>query len=318
MNNSGDGINIYVSRAANRTIWRNTISENKDSGIEFGPGIDGYNVRENTITQNREGILLSRSNGTVIERNNFSHNGIGILSDGGDNATIRSNLFSDNDVYGAQIKNGNYSMIWQNSFFRNNGATDTYDEAHRQACDNGTGNRWYYGTTGNYWDDWRNVSEGEIMTDPYPVACGAGSIDRFPLSDPPFKGPTNVTEFKLSGKVISEGGAPLSGVKVTITEIASGSSVVIVTDDDGNFSRTLHPGQYKVELSKKGYEPKEIELDMPPRDNDLTVVMKKEDINGPSWSLCLFLIIPVLIMIFIMVLVAILFIGKRSRKVPEE
>ncbi|MCU0799670.1 MAG: right-handed parallel beta-helix repeat-containing protein [Candidatus Thermoplasmatota archaeon] len=316
--NEGDGIIIEASKAGDRSILNNSIIGNTGSGIVFGGGINGYVTNGNTISRNAVGITLRHSNDTAFSKNIVTDNGIGILSEWGDNATIHQNNLSENVGYGVQIRNGNQSTIWENSFFRNNGATDSYDGDHRQACDNGSGNVWYAGTTGNYWDDWRNISGGDVRTDPYPVDCGAGSVDLYPLADPPFLGPSNVTEPWLRGKVFKEGGGPLYGVTVTITELATGKSVDLVTDEDGNFSRTLRPGQYKVELSKKGYEPKEIELDMPPRDYDLTAVMKKEENDRPGFSLCLILIIPLLIMVIIMVLVALLFIGHRSRKVPEE
>lgn len=316
--NEGDGIDIYLSSAADRNIRDNMILENRGSGLEFGPGINGYDVYDNTISGNREGIFLNGSKGTMIGRNIFTGNGIGILLDWGDNATVRYNNLSDNDGFGVQINNGNHSTIRENSFFGNNGATDTYDEAHRQACDNGTGNRWYYGTTGNYWDDWRNVSEGEIRTDPYPLDCGAGSVDMYPLRDPPSAGPSNISDHRLRGSILSEEGAPLPGVTVTITELNSGAVVIIVTDDNGNFSQVMRPGPYKIRSSKEGYEPKEVWFEMPSNDEELSIVMAREDDGGPYLLLCLIVLVPLVLLLLLTAIIALVVIKGRKKGGSEE
>jgi hypothetical protein len=207
---------------------------------------------------NREGILLFGSNDTKVWKNIIVGNDVGILSDWGDNATIRSNLFSDNDEYGIQIKNGNYSTIWENSFIRNNATNDTYNEDHIQACDNGIGNLWYSGTTGNYWEDWRNSSGENIRTDPYPIACGAGSIDLHPLQNPPF-GPFEADltiDYPADGALLNT-----SDVTIDFTVLSNGALIDavegsldggfwLIIEEEGSWTLTdLEEGSHTVTIS---------------------------------------------------------------------
>ncbi len=232
--NRGDGIEILMSSAGDRNIRNNTIIDHRDSGIELGNGIfRGYTMSENIIYGNKEGIYLHGANGTAIRRNIITENEVGVLSLGGDNATVNMNLFSDNTDYGIKIEYGNLSSIWNNSFFGNNGASSAYDEDHKQGCDNGTGNIWYDNETGNYWDDWRNASAIPIRTDPYPLACGAGSEDLYPLGFSPY-GPF---EADLVIESPEEGShLPDSTVVIDFTILSNGARIEAVEGSlDGGF-----------------------------------------------------------------------------------
>jgi parallel beta-helix repeat protein len=257
--NNGDGINIFLSSSLNRNIHNNSITENRDSGIELGQGIKyGYRIDGNRISGNSEGIFLNNSNKTEIMNNIIMENEVGILSRGGDNASISMNLLSDNSDHGVKIEYGNHSEIWNNSFFRNNGASSMYDEDHKQACDSGSENRWFNNETGNYWDDWRNASAILIRTDPYPLDCETGSVDPYPLGDPPF-GPfesdlfiTNPVEgsYLKDSTVIVHFTIHSNGARIDAVEGSLDNGPWMIIEEEGQWTLSdLTEGPHSVKIS---------------------------------------------------------------------
>jgi hypothetical protein len=93
----------------------------------------------------------------------------------------------DNHGYGVLISSGsNTNTIWNNTFYHNNGASDTYESSHVQACDDGTSN-WWNSTNGygNYWSDWTtpdDVPRYGIVDVPYDITGSAGAKDYYPLT----------------------------------------------------------------------------------------------------------------------------------------
>jgi hypothetical protein len=78
----------------------------------------------------------------------------------------------------------------------------------------------------------------------------------------------------LSGRVVDEDSRKgLDGVRVQVLEAASGTAVAAVdSGPDGNFAfNDLRPGDYKVRVSRKSYEPIELAPFIVPREN-LTVL----------------------------------------------
>jgi len=71
-------------------------------------------------------------------------------------------------------------LVYDNTFFYNNGATGTYNAAHVQAA-GAAGTTWNLGETGNYWADWHTYTMSGILA-PYFVIGGAW--DYFPLGGP--------------------------------------------------------------------------------------------------------------------------------------
>jgi parallel beta-helix repeat protein len=104
--------------------------------------------------------------------------------------TVVNNLISDNIKHGIYIPStSNRNLIYNNSFYYNNGAGDTYDASHVQAYDSGH-NYWNNSAYGNYWHDWANNNDTNdqnpqdgIVDWPY-VLDGGTAKDYYPLAEP--------------------------------------------------------------------------------------------------------------------------------------
>ncbi|HXG93403.1 MAG TPA: carboxypeptidase-like regulatory domain-containing protein, partial [Blastocatellia bacterium] len=69
---------------------------------------------------------------------------------------------------------------------------------------------------------------------------------------------------ELIGKVFDAAGHLLPEVKVTITNVESGNSVAVVTDENGTYRRPfLYPGTYTVTASKQGYSDATVTIRVP-------------------------------------------------------
>ncbi|NPA74685.1 MAG: hypothetical protein GXO25_01215 [Euryarchaeota archaeon] len=159
---------IFMYYSSNNTIINNDISESQQyHGISINYG--DYNIlANNTISNNQEdGIYIYTSNNTEITRN-----------------YIASNL-----NYGIYIGAGSYNLIYNNSFYYNNGSNGTYNSSHIQAYDDGTNNIWNSSTEGNYWYDWANNNNTNdqnhdgIVDWPYVIGGNANSEDYLPLKE---------------------------------------------------------------------------------------------------------------------------------------
>ena len=80
----------------------------------------------------------------------------------------------------------------------------------------------------------------------------------------PFQVVQAQTTGTLVGQVFDEAGHPLPGAKVTITDIESGNSVAVVTDERGTYRRPfLFPRSYRVVASKDGFTEEGIDVRVP-------------------------------------------------------
>lgn len=212
-NCSGNFRGIYVgSSTGGSTLSNNTISNN-DHGILLGSSSEN-NLYDNNCTMNGVGIeLLWGSNSNRMFRNNAANNSrgismqssceenllfdntctgnsIGIFVGASSRNTICSNNISVNAQYGVKFEsfgdplstNGN--RIWNNSFYHNNGAEETFSLLHVQAYDigfnywNSSGSAYNYG---NYWSDWKTYNYAPYGITDYPyVIDGTGSRDYYP------------------------------------------------------------------------------------------------------------------------------------------
>ena len=178
-------------------------------------------LENNTCLNDYIGIYLGSSSDNMLSNNTCSSNGYyGIyLESSSDNNTLVSNTCSSNNWYGICLLESNYSEIawneiydnalygmligfsinniWNNTFVGNNGATDTYDASHVQACDEGTNNRWNSTDGyGNWWNDWQspdNVRPYGIVDLPYNISGSGGAKDNYPLTTPPAPKPEYCT-----------------------------------------------------------------------------------------------------------------------------
>jgi parallel beta-helix repeat protein len=201
-------IGIFVTYSSNNnTIWGNTCTPNQHEGISLFSSNnnnticnnDAYRIslmvssNDNTLSNNtcssdEFGISLHSSNNNTLSNNNCSSNGwSGIYLDSSSGNELIRNQMRDNHGYGVLISSGsNTNTIWNNTFYHNNGASDTYESSHVQACDDGTSN-WWNSTNGygNYWSDWTtpdDVPRYGIVDVPYDITGSAGAKDYYPLT----------------------------------------------------------------------------------------------------------------------------------------
>jgi len=104
---------------------------------------------------------------------------------------IEGNEILDNTGYGLSINGGSQNMIWNNTFYHNNGAGDVYDPSHVQAHESGTignsSNFWNSTDRGNYWSDWTGpdvIPPFGIVDLPYNISGSVNAKDYYPLTTP--------------------------------------------------------------------------------------------------------------------------------------
>ncbi len=147
--------------SSSNIISDNIISFNLDSGIYFTGSSINNQILRNTIYNNTDAIkIFSLAN----------------------NNTIHSNIIRDNLYFGIGITT-DYNTIYNNCFI-NNGF---------HAEDDGFGNKWDYGLSGNYWDNYtgsdnNNDGIGDI---PHNITGSAGSKDYYPLMECPLPAVSN-------------------------------------------------------------------------------------------------------------------------------
>jgi len=192
----GKAYGIYVSESVNCNITKNK-AENSDS---YGIGLHhSYNnsLRENTMDNNRGGLLVALSSENVITENSVKNNLYGIYVASSSNYNniffndlIGNSLFgmilafvSNNTIFGNCIVNSSETgiQIWtsteENLIYNNSFTGNTLN-----AQDNGTNNQWDNGVFGNFWDDYNgdDANLDGIGDTPYNISGLAGSVDRFP------------------------------------------------------------------------------------------------------------------------------------------
>jgi len=200
--NTACGIWLYGYSSGN-TLSRNTCSNNYD-GMNIGES-SGNTLSKNTCNSNYEyGMYLNGWSNTLVN-NTCSLNGrYGAALEYSDGNRLTNNTFMWNVQYGLHADvESNDNGIWNNTFYYNNGAGDTYDPAHVQAYDDGTSNWWNSSDGyGNYWSDWTtpDVAPPDGIVDvPYDIAGSAGAKDYYPLTTEP---PTPIPEFGMMPFVV--------------------------------------------------------------------------------------------------------------------
>ena len=182
----GSGIDLFGAWGS--IVINNHLSHN-GHGVYIAYGGNNL-VANNTCSWNIDGIYTRQSSNNDLIGNNCSSNNKGIYlaeSDNYDNL-IQWNVIADNSEYGIDILSGNNNRILNNSFLRNNGATDTCDPEHVQACDDGNGNFWNSTEgCGNYWSDWTSpdVNMDGIVDSPYLLDGSASAKDYCPQTTAP-------------------------------------------------------------------------------------------------------------------------------------
>ena len=176
---SGAG-QVILANCTSMTIDGQNLT-NASVGVEMG--FSDRNIVSNSSCSfdSQNGILLISSSNNTIVSSIFANNSASTLLPGAlflyvssDN-TIRNNWFTDNLAYGVCLYTGsNRNHVWNNSFYRNNGATSVPNFSNIQGYDSGSGNRWNTSKLlldyGNFWGDW-------TFPDNVPPPSGDGRVD---------------------------------------------------------------------------------------------------------------------------------------------
>jgi len=187
-------IGIQLGYSWENVLQNNNCSSNSLYGI-FLHASDGNIIRNNTCSENQgNGVFVDSSNGNTLMNNSCSLNngdsGNGIVLAGSSVNNLTGNSCFGNAQFGLNIVDrfSRDNMIWNNSFYQNNGAGATYDPLHAQACDWSSGNRWNSTDGyGNYWSDWTTPDidpPDGIVDAPYDISGDADAKDYYPLTTP--------------------------------------------------------------------------------------------------------------------------------------
>jgi parallel beta-helix repeat protein len=185
---------ITLTDSNSNCLTNNTCISYDMAGIKLDSS-DGNTLIDNTCSGHGigYGISLRLSNANNVTGNTCSYSYYGMdISMSPDNRFF-NNTCSHNTQYGfytdwVSYDPGGNNSIWNNTFNDNNGAGNTYDPSHSQACDNGGGN-WWNSTEGygNYWSDWTtpDVNGDGIVDWSYNLTGSAGAKDHYPLTTTP-------------------------------------------------------------------------------------------------------------------------------------
>ena len=170
---------IWAQDSKNLTIENNSIISQMSYGI-VTVRISNCIVEKNILSHNKgAGIWMVNMRFSMIKENKITYNfkkgylgslrGYGILMDDSQRNIIKENLFAFNGI-GIYVKSGRNNLIYNNSFYYNDGSGDSYNPKHIQAWDECTIDHWNTSKYGNYWQDWAfmNDSNGDgIIDEPY-------------------------------------------------------------------------------------------------------------------------------------------------------
>ncbi|MDD5778037.1 MAG: pectinesterase family protein [Candidatus Thermoplasmatota archaeon] len=186
---------VVAAESRNVTVSRCTISDHHMSGI-FANASNHLTVQHCIIGNNSRGLRFYATSSSLITGCEFSHNSYGIF------------LEADSSQ----------SVIYGNNFI------DNVHQAEDECV-----NTWDDGSSGNYWSDFDEPSEGAwdndtdgIIDHPYLVS-GDGNQDRYPLAQPLDLYPP-VTEVSVTGPT-GDGGWYTGPANVTLTAVDNDSAV---------------------------------------------------------------------------------------------
>ncbi|UCD14431.1 MAG: right-handed parallel beta-helix repeat-containing protein [Thermoplasmatales archaeon] len=168
---------IFAQPSSNNNISENTIANSNFDGIKLSGGSNNILGNNYIRDNNGNGIDISSSDSSIIG-NKFNNNQIGILL-GGSNCQINNNFVNNSKLWGIYINSVSNSIIYLNQFIGN-----AYNAKE------GGNNQWYYGTQGNYWDDYNEIDIDLDKIGDTPYSVSGGGQDLYPLGyflEPPTK-----------------------------------------------------------------------------------------------------------------------------------
>jgi hypothetical protein len=159
-----------------------TISNVVTNDTELGIGLEGttnVSVHGTSTIGGYAGLYLFDAVGTNVTGLEASDAQYGAwLVDNTSGTVISRSVFYGDSVYGVAIEDGSSgNLVYDNSFFLNDGSNFTYNPAHVQAY-SVVGNAFSLGLVGNFWADWHPYVNGVLY--PYPISNGV--VDDHPLA----------------------------------------------------------------------------------------------------------------------------------------
>lgn len=181
-------------RTSNSTIMNNRCCNNSlETGIILTVFCMNNTIMDNVCADNVYGMDLdTTSNHNTVLNNIFESNSYGLCIFSSRKNNITNNNFSNNTNYGIYVYSSTTSIsnrIWNNTFYHNNGGSDSYSLMYIQAMDDGTSNRWNTSNGyGNWWSDLTgpdNLPPYGIVDWPYNISSGYNAQDHYPLTNRP-------------------------------------------------------------------------------------------------------------------------------------
>jgi len=155
----GIGVNIH----------HNKITENKN-GISLSVGCFYNNINNNFIEDNTIGIkgldfalkilklFVTDSQFNSIYNNSIKNNDIGIYGNNWANNSIHDNNIEKNKKFGMELVKSKNNVIYRNNFLN-----DGKFFFGKHNAKSSSGNQWFNGKEGNYWDDYKGLRFKRIV-----------------------------------------------------------------------------------------------------------------------------------------------------------
>jgi len=114
-------IGIVLTGSHGSKITKNTLTSNKEVGIQIEGGSMNNKVTANTVTGNNlRGLVVSGSSFNQIDRNDFSDNEVASVGQGILLSNADDNSFSANSINGNRLDNVNIANDSDNNVFKRN------------------------------------------------------------------------------------------------------------------------------------------------------------------------------------------------------
>jgi len=209
------------------TLSNNIISRSTSYGIQTQGG-SNYQIINNKVSFNTNGIYAYNLDDTLISSNDFYGNKVGINMHKSDNNRVQENYIHDNVNDGIRIHSTSFNNVFTDNILEGNlrginsaSSSNLFYKNYllsnsQNAGDNGNNNQWDNGNIGNYWDNYSGIDADYdgIGDTPHYVFGSAGSQDNFPIFNA-------YPDFTISQEDIDfELGVGETDVQATITNLA--------------------------------------------------------------------------------------------------
>ena len=218
----------------------------------YSPAPEGLYVSDLNLTGGTAALYLYETANSSFVGIGAYQDYVGVYSDEGIQDSFSQSSFVDSLWFGVVLYDNLDSVVWDNNFIGNNGATSTYSAAHIQGYDSGSiGDTWYLcapgsGCIGNYWADWHTyLPNGNLA--PYQIQ-GSG-WDYYPIGTPVGMFPVSFTESGLPGGTswsVTFNGVTQSSTASTISFVAAPGEYAFSISGPGGYAASPTDGTATV------------------------------------------------------------------------